>query len=255
MPRPSVSPVLLCAAASLACPDALRADEREEVRTVLFGSLDAGRSTFVGAGAKLAPGGTGRDGFVALATLGYGLRPERDWWGDPRGPAGGRPPRTFRHTVQAGALAGWQWLRDSGVVALFAGPELAFEVLDSPATRRLPAPRPGLRVQGEMWVRPTEATLVTATLVAGTARWSLWGRAAWGARLPEAGIAALAKAYVGPEAALYADRTGYRRWSLGLHATEVALDRVSLRVSAGYAYEEQVRRPGVYGTLTAWLPL
>lgn len=55
---------------------------------MLFGSLDAGRSTFVSAGAKVAPGGIGRDGFVTLATLGYGLRPERDWWGDPRGRPG-----------------------------------------------------------------------------------------------------------------------------------------------------------------------
>ncbi|AWN46943.1 cellulose biosynthesis protein BcsS [Methylobacterium terrae] len=260
MPLPSVRPALLCVAASLACPGALRADEREEVRTVLFGSLDAGRSTFVSAGAKVAPGGIDRDGLAAIATLGYGMRPERDWWGDLRGRAGLRPPRTLRHTVQAGAVAGWQWVRDWGVAAVFVGPELAFEVLDGPCTRGLPAPRVGARVQGELWARPSEGTLLTATLVAGTARWSAWGRAAWGMRLPEAGPFALGRtflgqAYLGPEAALYADRTGYRKWSLGLHATDFALSTVSLRVSAGWVYEEQVRRPGVYGTLTAWMPL
>jgi hypothetical protein len=245
-----VRSVLLSAAASLACPESASADERDDIRTVLFGSLDAGRSTFVSAGAKVAPGGIARDGVVTLATLGYGLRPERDWWGDPRAKAGDAPPRTLRHTVQAGAVAGWQWVRDWGVAALFAGPELAFEVLDSPGTKRLPAPRLGARVQGELWARPTEATLVTATLIGGTARWSAWGRLSWGIRLPE-----VSAAYFGPEAALYADRTGYRKWSLGLHATDFALARVSLRISAGWVYEEQIRRPGAYGTLTAWLPL
>ncbi|TNC16486.1 cellulose biosynthesis protein BcsS [Methylobacterium terricola] len=248
---------MLCAAAGLAWPDGLRADEREEVRTVLFGSLDAGRSTFVSAGGKFAPDGYGRDGLAALATFGYGLRTERDWWGDPRGQAGGAPPRVLRHTVQGGAVAGWQWVRDWGIAALFAGPEIAFEVLDSPATRRLPAPRIGARVQGELWARPTEATLLTATLIAGTARGSAWGRVAWGVRLP---APVLGDGYVGPEAALYADRTGYRKWSLGLHATDLALPfegvaPVRLRVSAGWAYEEQIRRPGVYGALSAWLPL
>ncbi|MET7243815.1 cellulose biosynthesis protein BcsS [Methylobacterium sp. EM32] len=242
--------VLLYAATSLACPDVASADERDDVRTVLFGSLDAGRSTFVSAGAKVAPGGIARDGVVTLATLGYGVRPERDWWGDPRAKAGIAPPRTLRHTVQGGALAGWQWVRGWGVAALFAGPELAFEVLDSPGTRRLPTPRLGVRVQGELWARPSEATLVTGTLIGGTARWSAWGRVSWGMRFPD-----LTAAYFGPEAALYADRTGYRKWSIGLHATDVAVARVSFRISAGWVYEEQIRRPGGYGTLTAWLPL
>ncbi|GJD50956.1 hypothetical protein OPKNFCMD_3706 [Methylobacterium crusticola] len=214
---------------------------------MLFGSLDAGRSSFVAVGAKHAPGGPAADGFVALGSVGYGLRPERDYYGDPRASAGARPPRVLRHTVLAGALGGWQWLHAWGVVTLFAGPELAFEVLDSAATKRLPAPAPGLRLHGEVWARPTGATLLTGTLIAGSARTTIWGRASWGARV--------LSFYVGPEAALYADRTGYRKWSLGLHATDVAVGRVRLRVSAGWVYEEQVRRPGVYGALAVWTPL
>ncbi|MGF3026015.1 cellulose biosynthesis protein BcsS [Methylobacterium aquaticum] len=250
VPLPPARQFLLSVAASLACPDDAVADERDDVRTVLFGSLDAGRSSFVSAGAKVAPGGIARDGIVTLATLGYGLRPERDWWGDPRAKAGLTPPRTLRHTVQAGAVAGWQWVRDWGVAAVFAGPELAFEVLDSPGTRRLPAPRWGARVQGEVWARPTKSTLLTTTVIAGTARWSAWGRVSWGVRLPDRSAA-----YLGPEAALYADRTGYRKWSLGFHATDFAIARLSVRVSAGWLYEEQIRRPGSYGTLTVWMPL
>ncbi len=265
VPLPSARHALIWTAACLGCSDDLRgedlrADGRNEVRTVLFGSLDAGRSTFVSAGAKVAPDGMDRDGFVALATVGYGMRTERDWWGDPRAAAGLRPPRTQRHTVQAGAVAGWQWMHEWGVVALFAGPELAFEVLDSPGTKRLPAPRLGARVQAELWARPSEATLVTATLIAGTARGSVWGRVSWGMRMPGLRGMGLGAAYLGPEAALYADLTGYRKWSLGLHATDIALPAaisadLRLRVSAGWVYEEQIRRPGAYGTLAAWLPL
>ena len=260
MPFPSARPALIYTAACLGCAGGVRADERDEVRTVLFGSLDAGRSTFVSAGAKYAPDGVDRDGVVALATLGYGTRTERDWWGDPRAAAGGRPPRVSRHTVLAGAVAGRQWMHDWGVVAVFAGPELAFEVLDSPGTKRLPAPRLGARVQAELWARPSEATLVTATLIAGTARGSAWGRVSWGMQVAALQGAGLGAAYLRPEAALYADLAGYRKWSLGLHATDVALPAalpadLRLRVSAGWVYEEQIRRPGVYGTLTAWLPL
>ncbi|WP_425375082.1 cellulose biosynthesis protein BcsS [Methylobacterium nonmethylotrophicum] len=133
-------------------------------------------------------------------------------------------------------------------------------MLDSPGTKRLPSPQIGVRAQAELWARPTESTLLTTTLIAGTARWSAWGRVSWGIRLPDLG-----EAYLGPEAALYADRTGYRKWSLGLHATDFglppliaappALSEMRFRVSAGWVYEEQIRRPGIYGTVTAWLPL
>ena len=46
--------------------------------------------------------------------------------------------------------------------------------------RTLLPPRFGLRLHGEIWARPTEETLLQATLIAGTSLDSIWARIAWG---------------------------------------------------------------------------
>ncbi|MGT2487131.1 cellulose biosynthesis protein BcsS [Methylobacterium oryzae CBMB20] len=91
-------------------------------------------------------------------------------------------------------------------------PEIAREMLVAGPQLDVRPTRLGLRLHGEVWARPTEATLLQASAVAGSARDSLWARLAWGYRLWET--------YLGPEAALYADGTGYAKWSLGLHGTD-----------------------------------
>ncbi|MEH3147055.1 MAG: cellulose biosynthesis protein BcsS [Methylobacterium frigidaeris] len=216
-----------------------RADERQDARTVLFGSLDASSSSFVTLGAKHALEPVGTDGAVMLGSLGYGGRFERrqEWEGSPK--------LLRRHNVKASLVAGWQWFDEWGVVAVFAGPELDLEQRE--AAKAMPGPAVGLRVHGEVWARPSEGSLATLTVIAGTARGDVWSRASLGSRA--------FGAYLGPEAALYADRTGYRKWSLGLHATEFTFVGLSLRLSAGWLYEERERRPGYYGALTLWTTL
>ena len=229
-----------------------------DVHTVLFGSLDAGSTAFLTVGAKVAPGGVDRDGWVALGSVGYGARFERDN-AAPEIAAGLRAPLAVRHTALASVVGGYQWFFDWGVAAVFAGPELSYEVLAGPSTRRGPGLRWGARVQGELWARPSEDTLVTATLIAGSARTDVWTRLSWGTRLPELGLAWLADAYFGPEAALYADDDPYRKWSLGLHATAFTLADYSVRVSAGGLREEQIGhragRNGGYAALAVWTRL
>ncbi|WP_018261283.1 cellulose biosynthesis protein BcsS [Methylobacterium sp. WSM2598] len=236
---------LAAACGALLWAQAAAAEGRDEVRAVLFGGLDAGRSTFVNAGVKAAPGGLVSDGFVLLGGFGTGLRSERDWYGRPA-PDGRRPPRVFRHTVLANALGGWQWLREWGVVAVLVGPEMSFETLGTGGAPRR-ALRFGLRLHAEVWARPTPETLLTVTAITGSARRDGWGRVSWGWRA--------GPAYLGPEAALYADATGYRKWSLGLHLTDFALGEANGRVSAGWLYEEKVRRPGLFLATCLWLPL
>lgn len=207
-----------------------------EIDTLLFGSLDAGSDTFLTVGAKAGLTSLEQDGFAALASVGGGRRAER-------GPDG---PRA-RYTVAAAALAGYQWFFDWGAVAAFAGPETAREMLIAgPQFDALPT-RYGLRLHGEVWARPTEATLLQASAVAGSARDSLWARLAWGYRLWET--------YLGPEAALYADGSGYAKWSLGLHGTDFALGRYSFRASAGLQSERGRGRACPYLTLSVWSPL
>ncbi|RVU17441.1 cellulose biosynthesis protein BcsS [Methylobacterium oryzihabitans] len=222
----------------LVLADLAWADERADARTVLFGSLDAGSSSFVTVGAKHAVDPVGRDGAVVLGSLGYGGRSEI------RGAWEGSPKRVRRHTVKASVVGGRQWFADWGVVALFVGPEIDF---DQREAAKAVGPSPGLRLHGEVWTRPAPTTLLTLTAIAGSARGDVWTRGSFGVR-------ALG-AYLGPEIALYADRTGYRKWSLGLHATEWTGWGVSLRLSGGWLYEERERRPGAYGALTLWRDL
>ncbi|AWN36008.1 cellulose biosynthesis protein BcsS [Methylobacterium radiodurans] len=211
--------------------------------TVLFGSLDAGAATFLSAGGKVAPGGAGRDGFILLASVGAGHRRERGVCACARLPVVASLTRT---TALGAAVVGYQWSHDWGVVALLAGPEGSAEMLSGSAgDLALPA-RWGLRLHGEVWARPTAETLLQATAILGSSRADAWGRLAWGYRLWGA--------YLGPEASLFVDRTAYRKWNLGLHATDLALGVFSLRASVGVQLETG-RRPGPYLTLAAWRPL
>jgi len=215
--------------------------EDDPVRTVLFGSLDAGAATFLTTGAKVGLDRVDREGVAGLASLGAGVRFERG------GPAPGRTAPTVVRTTWIGALTGgYQLFREWGVAALFAGPEVAGEALAGPGgLRTLPA-RYGLRVHGELWARPSEDTLTTATVILGSARGDAYGRLSWGTRIWET--------YLGPEAALYGDHTGYRKWSFGVHATDVAIGRFGLRASAGLQDDTGPSGLAPYLSLAAWTP-
>ncbi len=210
--------------------------EDSALRTVLFGSLEAGAATFSASGAKLAFDRFDRDGPVALVTAGGGVRPE----------GGGRAPVLVRITGLGAVLGGYQFIRDWGAVTVFAGPEASWEALSGPGGAPLPV-RAGLRLHGEVWARPTEATLATATAILGSARGDAYARLSWGT--------ALFGAYLGPEAAFYADRTGYRKWSLGLHATDYALNGYRVRLSVGCQFETTLGGMSPYLSLAIWSAL
>ena len=213
-------------------PAAARAGE---IDTLLFGSLDAGAPTYVTTGVKIGVPALDRGGAVALASLGGG-------WRDERGSAGARR----RYSAAFTLVAGYQWVFDWGVVAAFAGPEITREMLVGSRGPALLPVRYGLRLHDEIWARPTEATLLQMTVIAGSARDSLWARAAWGYRLWGA--------YLGPELSLYTDATGYRKWNFGVHATDFAVGRSNVRVSAGVQTETGRRTTGPYVALAVWSP-
>jgi len=218
-----------------AAPIAEAWGQADPTSLLLFGNLEAGPATFVTAGAKIALDRIDREGFVALATLGAGTRRE----------AAGR-----RDTGNAAAVLGYQWFRDWGVIAAYAGVEGSLETLTTGGATRLGPGRVGARLHGEVWARPGETTLFTATAILDSSRTAAWGRLSWGWRVePWSGWSA----YLGPELALYADRTDYRKWNLGLHATDFAIGRFSLRTALGVQCEPR-RRPGPYVSLTVWTP-
>lgn len=206
-----------------------------EIDTLVFGSLDAGAAQFATAGAKLGFGSLDRDGFAALASVGGGRRNER----------GDDGPRQ-RFTVGAAVVLGYQWFFDWGVVGAYVGPEIATEMLaDRRGIATLPF-QPGLRLQGEVWARPTEDTLVQATAVAGSARESLWLRVAGGYRLWGA--------YLGPEVSGYIDATGYQKRAFGLHGTDFDVGRFSARISVGLQTESGQRSASPYLAMSVWTP-
>ncbi|MEA1834122.1 cellulose biosynthesis protein BcsS [Methylobacterium durans] len=212
--------------------------------TVVFGSLDAAPSSFAANGVKVNLDRQGGSGVAILASGGFGRRFETLVCA-----CGTRifVARLARYTASASTLAGYQWAGDRGVAALYAGPEAALEALtDGGGIGLLPA-RFGLRLQGEIWVHPSPDTLVNGTLILGSARGDLWSRLAVGYRLWGA--------FLGPEASLYADRSGYSKANLGLHATDVPLWRYNMRVSAGLQFESGRSALSPYLSLTFWMNL
>lgn len=216
------------------------AAEENPVSAILFGSLDATPSGFATGGAKLGFDRVDREGFVVLASVGAGRRTEK-------GPPLGATPSLMRWTMLGAALVGYQWFSDWGVIALYAGPEASIEALSGSAGTTIHPAQFGLRLHGEVWAYPTEETLFTATLILGSAHGHVWSRLSYGVRL--------LGAYLGPEAALYTDETGYRKWSIGLHATDFSVGWFSVRVSGGYLVETARAGGSPYVTLTLWTPL
>lgn len=212
-----------------------RADEAEPPRTVLFGSFDAGPSSFLNVGFKRALGPSlDRDGWLALGSAGTGVRRERFDFSLGE-------QRATRLSTLASALIGYQWTGERVVFALFGGVELDHkQVIPDGVLPVLAEPRFGGRVQAELWWHPTEATLTTATLVAGSAHGHVWGRVAWGHEVWR-GV------YAGPELVGYA-QDDYREGRIGLHLTGAKLGDVTLGVSAGGSFAET--GPGGYVTLS-----
>lgn len=219
-------------AAGLVCGSA-RADDTA-LRAVLFGSMEAGASVFSSSGVKLVFDRFDRDGPVVLVTAGGGGRPE----------GGGRSPVLMRLTALGSALAGYQFIQDWGAVTVFAGPEASREALSGSGFVQAMPLRTGLRLHGEVWARPTETTLATATVILGSARSDAYARLSWGM--------ALFGAYLGPEAAVYGDATDYRKWSVGLHATDYAMGGYRFRLSAGCQLETPLNQWSPYVSLAIW---
>jgi hypothetical protein len=84
-------------------------------------------------------------------------------------------------------------------------------------------------------------------VVVGSAREQAWARLAGGYRVRD-------NIYLGPEAALYRTTT-YYEGRLGLHATGIAIGKVSLRLSGGWRWDEERERSGPYLGLSGhWRP-
>lgn len=156
-------------------------------------------------------------------------------------------PVLMRFTALGAALGGYQFIREWGAVTVFAGPEASWEALSGPGFVQALPLRADFRLHGEVWARPTETTLMTATVILGSARGDAYARLSWGT--------ALFGAYLGPEAAFYGDQTDYRKWSVGLHVTDYAMGGYRFRLSAGGQLETRLNQWNPYVSLAVWSAL
>ena len=223
-------------------PDRLLFVRAEDQRSVLFSSLDSGRSVFLTAGSKQTlVGPLDRTGFVLMETSGFGLTRER-FWRD-----GADLPAT-RFTTQTSVVVGHQWNLPRLFLAGFLGPEILHEQLTvAGQVYRFSQPRYGVKAQLELWSNPTRDTLLTATVVGTTTNASLWARGSAGYRVAT-------DLYAGPEITAYVTET-YQETKLGVHATGWRLGILQGRVSGGWMITDE-RRPGSpYVSVAAWLRL
>jgi hypothetical protein len=210
-------------------------DKLPNLNTVLFGSLDGGRSAFVNAGVKRTIGGQlDRDGFVFMGAAGFGGAPERGMRFD---------AASFRPTAQGHALLGYQWMLGSVTLSSLIGPEVDAEA-NSLNTAGSARTRFGLRGHAELWAHPTPETLATATLIAGSARGHIWSRVS-------GGYAFWPGVFVGPEATFYAS-DHYREWRFGAHVTGFKWGPVNVRFSGGLLQSND-DRTGAYFGLSGYL--
>lgn len=211
----------------------------EDQRSVLFSSVDHGRSTFVSAGSKQTlVGPLDRTGYVVIESAGFGITRERTG-GELRLPL-------ERFTTQAAALFGYQLALPGLYLAGLAGPELDHEqVTVAGRFERVSEPRIGARGQIELWANPTRDTMLTETIVGGTTRGSVYTRTSAGYRIH-------ANLFAGPEVTVYATST-YRETKIGAHLTGIDLGILHLRASGGWMTTDDGRPGSPYVGLTAWI--
>ncbi len=186
----------------------------DDLRTVFFAGFDSGHSAHGHAGFKHALNGPlDASGFVATAVAGAG---------------GSRADKGRQAGIAT--LVGHQWALPGWHVTLLAGPEI----------ERDGGVWAGARLQAEVWARPLEDTLLTLTVIAGSARPHAWARVAAGYRL-------WADVHAGPELSA-SHEPGWRETRAGLHLTGVRVGSLTLRLSAGAHFTEA--NTGFYTTIS-----
>lgn len=213
----------------------------EDQRSAVFAGVDGGRSIFFSAGWKQTlVGPLDRTGYLTMETAGFGLTRERI--------RGAVDLPATRLTTQSSLLGGQQWVWPGLYVAALVGPELEHEQLTVAGRfSRFSKPRYGARGQIELWANPTQDTLLTGTVIGGSARGSLYARGSAGYRVG-------GSLYAGPEVTAYATET-YREYRVGGHLTGLAWGIVQGRLSAGWMMTDDGRRGTPYVGVAAWIRL
>ncbi|MGL4322899.1 MAG: cellulose biosynthesis protein BcsS [Beijerinckiaceae bacterium] len=199
--------------------------------TVIFSSFEADDfSLFSGTGLKWRPAGfAAQNGFAVLASVGH------SFWRNRHAVLPGFEERVL--TTRGSVLAGRDVKIGTGTLGVYAGIEMMRETAFDPFALWLRQfNRVGARVQLDWWQHPTDTTLLTANVAAGTIKREIWGRVAHGWKIGSYG-------YIGPEvSAAVSVRDAV--WRGGVHWSEIPLWAFRLRISGGLAYQRG--RAGAY---------
>ncbi|MGA0595446.1 cellulose biosynthesis protein BcsS [Enterovirga sp. CN4-39] len=225
--------------AAAADPDRLLFVRPEDLRTVLFSQIDAGRSVFFTLGAKQTlVGPLDRTGFVVMETSGFGITHERFRRQELDLPA-------VRFTTQTSVLVGQQWNLGPVFLSALIGPEILHEQLTiAGQVQGFSEPIYGAKGLIELWAHPTRNTLLTATLTGTTAKASVSGRGSVGYRVWN-------NLFAGPEISAYATDS-YQETKAGAHLTGFAFGILQGRFSAGWMVTDDRRRGSPYVSVAAW---
>ncbi len=216
--------------------------DRRRISAVMFAGYDTGSGRFGSAGfRRRVRGSIDASGFTLMSTIGLGEDVQRD-----RSMPDGRK-RTL--TLQSRGFVGYQHVGESMGWAVHVGTEeVRSHERPSDRLRR----NAGLAAAFDIWMKPSPGVFTEISLVAGTARESLWARGAAGFALPST-VPALRKAHWGPEVIMYVD-DGSRFGRIGLHAGPLTLWRLHLSTSLGWHVPDDGRH-GLYWTIGGYLKI
>lgn len=215
-------------------------EERSPLSTVLFGSLEAGPTkTLVSTGLKAAiGGGLATSGFRTMLKIGGAQEQARR-----------QRPRGIAYKSEAQALIGYEWRIGDSFLSLYAGSDYEGEQREEPRGT-VTTGRYGARLHGDLWMTPSEGTMLQASAYVSTLDSRVWGRVAAGWLLPQAVRLASFQSdgvHIGPEIEAYRGRD-YHKLRLGLHLTGLRLFGLTWRLSGG-VQKTSDRHAEAYATL------
>lgn len=125
-------------------------------------------------------------------------------------------------------------------IATGLGPSLARFV----DRHNLTKTRAGAALYADVWYRPDERQLLTATMIADTSSDAIWSRMRYGWRTP------FATGYAGPELAISRDNSS-RKLQVGAQLSEWKLWFFTTTIAAGFSHNG--RKKGPYASLSSYV--
>ncbi|MFY9628371.1 MAG: cellulose biosynthesis protein BcsS [Methylocystis sp.] len=145
-------------------------------------------------------------------------------------------------TLEQGSfMVGYEYVTKQATVAGYIGGEVSHTgITPNDPNNTVKGTYAGLKVGADLYIRPTEATMIAGVVAYSTVNNAYYGRLKFG-------LAVVNQIYVGPEILVLGDNF-FHQWRVGAHVSGIKLGMVQLGVSGGFL-SDQVRGTGGYGIL------